>query len=88
MITARWWRSRQSTTNTPRPNGERESLVGEQNRTINQMKAASIRLGIREFNPKLKKAAERLAGLRTAEGEHDPACAISRRARLLAPGVP
>ena len=55
-----------------RPNRERESLVGEQNRIINRMKAALIRLGIRGFNPKLKKAAERLEGLHTAEGEPIP----------------
>src|SRR4029434_5740245 len=51
---------------------ERESLVGEQNRIINRMKATLTRLGIRGFNPKLKKAAERLEGLRTAEGEPIP----------------
>jgi transposase len=55
-----------------RPNRERESLVGEQNRVINRMKAALIRLGIRGFNPKLKKAGERLDGLRTPEGEPIP----------------
>jgi transposase len=55
-----------------RPNRERESLVGEQNRIINRMKATLTRLGIRGFNPKLKKAAERLEGLRTAEGEPIP----------------
>jgi transposase len=55
-----------------RPNRERESLVGEQNRIINRMKATLIRLGIRGFNPKLKKAAERLEGLHTAEGEPMP----------------
>jgi transposase len=55
-----------------RPNRERESLVGEQTRIVNRMKAALIRLGIRGFNPKLKKAAERLEGLRTPEGEPIP----------------
>ena len=55
-----------------RPNRERESLVGEQSRIVNRMKAALIRLGIRGFNPKLKKAAERLDGLRTPEGEPIP----------------
>jgi hypothetical protein len=40
-----------------RPNRERESLVGEQTRIVNRMKATLIRLGIRGFNPKLKKAA-------------------------------
>src|SRR6266446_3957356 len=38
-----------------RPNRERESLVGEQSRIVNRMKAALIRLGIRGFSPKLKK---------------------------------
>jgi transposase len=32
-----------------------------------------IRLGIRGFNSKLKKAAERLDGLRTPRGRADPA---------------
>ena len=47
-----------------RPNREHESLVGEQSRIINRMKATMARVGIRGFNPKLKKAAERLDGLR------------------------
>jgi transposase len=55
-----------------RPNRERDSLVGEQTRIVNRMKAALARLGIRNFNPKLKKAAERLAGLCTPEGEAIP----------------
>jgi transposase len=55
-----------------RPNRERESLVGEQTRIVNRMKATLIRLGIRGFNPKLKKAAERLDGLRTPDGEPIP----------------
>jgi transposase len=55
-----------------RPNRERENLVGEQSRLINRMKAALIRLGIRGFNPKLKRAAGRLESLRTPEGEPIP----------------
>src|SRR5437667_2360055 len=55
-----------------RPNRERESLVGEQNRIVNRMKATLSRLGIRGFNPKLKKATDRLQGLRTPEGEPIP----------------
>ena len=55
-----------------RPNREHESLVGEQSRIVNRMKATLIRLGIRGFNPKLKKAAERLDGLRTPDGEPIP----------------
>jgi len=60
-----------------RPNRERESLVGEQSRIVNRLKAALIRLGIRSFNPKLKKAAERLEGLRTPEGEPIPPNTLS-----------
>src|SRR5216684_1757685 len=55
-----------------RPNREHDSLVGEQSRIVNRMKAALIRLGIRGFNPKLKKAAGRLEDLRTPEGEPIP----------------
>jgi transposase len=55
-----------------RPNREREGLVGEQSRIVNRMKATLTRLGIRGFNPKLKKAAERLEGLRTPDGEPIP----------------
>ena len=55
-----------------RPNRERESLVGEQSRIVNRMKAALARLGIRGFNPKLKTAVERLEGLHTPEDEPIP----------------
>ena len=55
-----------------RPSRERESLVGEQSRIVNRMNAALIRLGIRGFNPKLKRAAGRLDDLRTPEGEPIP----------------
>jgi transposase len=55
-----------------RPNRERDSLVGERSRIVNRMKAALVRLGIRGFNPKLKRAAERLDGLRTPDGEPIP----------------
>lgn len=55
-----------------RPNREREGLVSEASRLVNRMKAAFVRLGIRGFNPALKKAAERLEALRTPEGEPIP----------------
>src|ERR1700720_1503999 len=55
-----------------RPNREHESLVGEQSRIVNRMKAALIRLATRGLQPKLKKAAERLDGLRIPEGEPIP----------------
>ena len=59
------------------PTARRESLVGEQSRIINRIKATLVRLGIRGFNPKLKKAAERLEGLRTPEGEPIPPNTLS-----------
>ena len=55
-----------------RPSRERESLVGEQSRLVNRMKATLIRLGIRGFNPKLRHAEQRLETLRTPEGEPIP----------------
>jgi transposase len=51
-----------------RPNREREQLVGKRTGVVNRMKAALVRLGIRGFNPKLRKAPEQLAALRTPEG--------------------
>ncbi len=50
-----------------RPSRERESLVGEQTRIANRMKSALARLGIRGFKPKLRRAPQRLAALRTPE---------------------
>ena len=43
-----------------RPSRERESLVGERTRIINRMKAILAWLGVRGFNPKLRKAPQRL----------------------------
>src|SRR3954465_10339582 len=51
-----------------RPSREREGLVGERTRIVNRMKGALARFGIRTFKPTLRKAEERLDGLRTAEG--------------------
>jgi transposase len=55
-----------------RPHREREMLVGEQTTIINRIKATLTRLGIRNFNPKLKKAPERLEHVCTPEGEPIP----------------
>jgi transposase len=55
-----------------RPHRERETLVGEQTTIINRVKATLTRLGIRNFDPKLEKAPERLEELRTPEGEPIP----------------
>jgi transposase len=48
------------------------------------MKATLVRLGIRGFNPKLKKAAERLEGLRTPEGEPIPPNTLAELRRDMA----
>jgi hypothetical protein len=50
-----------------RPNREHEYLVGLRTAIINRLKSCMARLGIRDFNPTLKKAPERLPKLRTAE---------------------
>jgi transposase len=55
-----------------RPSRERESLVGERTRLVNRLKSCLVRLGIRGFNPKLRKASERLAVVRTPEGAPVP----------------
>src|SRR5208282_5999229 len=52
-----------------RPNRQLENLTGECTRIVNRLKAALARLGIRGFNPKLRKAAARLEALRNPEGE-------------------
>ena len=51
-----------------RPHRERENLVGERTRIVNRMKAALVRLGIRGFKPELRRAPQKLDGLRTPEG--------------------
>ena len=67
-----------------RPNREHESLVGEQSRIVNRTKATLIRLGIRGFNPKLKKTAGRLEDLRTPEGEPIPPNTLAELRRDMA----
>jgi transposase len=67
-----------------RPHRERETLVGEHTTIINRVKATLARLGIRGFNPKLKKAPERLGHLRTPEGEPIPPNTLSELQRDLA----
>src|SRR5215475_4479772 len=64
-----------------RPSRERESLVSEQSRLVNRMKATLIRLGIRGFNPKLRHAEQRLETLRTPEGKPIPANTLAERKR-------
>jgi len=66
-----------------RPTREHESLVAERTRLVNRMKATLIRLGIRTFNVKLRKAAEGLAALRTPEGEPVPPNTLAQLRRDL-----
>ncbi len=56
-----------------RPNREHETLVKECGRIVSRMKATMARLGVKGFNVKLRKAVEKLAGLRTPEGVPLPA---------------
>ena len=56
-----------------RPNREHQTLVKERGRLVSRMKATMARLGVRGFNVKLRKALEKLAGLRTPEGVALPA---------------
>jgi transposase len=67
-----------------RPHRERETLVGEHTTIINRTKSTLARLGIRSFNPKLKKAPERLEHLRTPEGEAIPPNTLAELQRDLA----
>jgi transposase len=66
-----------------RPHREREMLVGEQTTIINRIKATLARLGIRNLNPKLKKAPERLQHVRTPEGEPIPTNTLAELMRDL-----
>lgn len=67
-----------------RPHREHETLVGERSRVINRMKSALARLGIRGLNVKLRKAAERLAELRTPEGVPLPPNTLAELTRDMA----
>jgi len=67
-----------------RPHREREGLVGERTRIINQMKGALARLGIRGFKPELRKAPQRLGGLRTPKDLPIPSNSLDEFRRDLA----
>jgi transposase len=51
-----------------RPHREREGLLQERTSIINRMKAVLIQFGVRNFNPVLRRAPEKLAAVRTPEG--------------------
>jgi transposase len=64
-----------------RPSRERETLVAERTRIVNRMKGSLARLGIRGFKPTLRRAAERLAELRTPDDEPLPTNTLSELQR-------
>lgn len=66
-----------------RPNRERDCLVRERTRIVNRMKGTLVRMGVRGFNPKLRKAAERLDDLVTPQGEALPPNTVSELRREL-----
>src|SRR5260370_21532133 len=55
-----------------RPHREREGFVHEQTRVVNRMKSSLLQFGVRNFNPKLRKASLKLATVRTPEGKSLP----------------
>ena len=67
-----------------RAHREREKLVGERTRIVNRLRASLVRLGIQDFNPKLRRAPERLEALRTPEGEPIPPNALAELRRDMA----
>jgi transposase len=67
-----------------RPTREREQLVGKRTGIINRMRAALVRLGIRGFNVKLRKAPEQLATLLTPEGQPIPTNTLAELRREMA----
>jgi transposase len=67
-----------------RPNREHQTLVKECGRVVSRMKATMARLGVRSFNVKLRKALEKLAGLRTPEGVPLPANTLAELRRDMA----
>ena len=67
-----------------RPSRERETLTGERTRLINRIKAVLARHGVRNFNPRLKKAPERLAAVRLPDGHALPPNAEAELRRAMA----
>jgi transposase len=67
-----------------RPSREHEALVGERTRIGNRLKSALARLGIRDFKPHLRNAAQRLTALRTPEGSTLPPNTVAELGRDMA----
>jgi transposase len=67
-----------------RPNRERQNLVTEQTRIINQIKAIFTRFGIRSLRLTMRKVAEKLEDVRTAEDTPLPQNTLAELRRHLA----
>ena len=59
--------------------------MGERTQIVNRIKSTLARLGIRNFKPTLRKAAERLAAVHTPEGMPLPPNTLAEPVTLLAP---
>ena len=66
-----------------RPLRERHRLVGDRTRLVNRIKGLLTLHGIASFNPRAKAAAQRLAVLRTAEGEPLPPNTLAELLRAI-----
>jgi transposase len=66
-----------------RPSREHDSLVRERTSLINRMKSTLVWLGITDFNIKLVKAGQKLAGLRTPNGDPIPPNTLAELCRDL-----
>ena len=66
-----------------RPHRERDTLIHERTSIVNRMKSILIQFGVRNFNPVLRKANEKLDAVRTPEGIPLPANAVAALHRLM-----
>jgi transposase len=66
-----------------RPSREHKSLVSEQTSLVNRMKSTLVCLGITNFNIKLRYAGQKLAALRTPNGEPIPTNTLAELHREL-----
>ena len=66
-----------------RPHRERDTLIHERTSIVNRMKSILIQFGVRNFNPVLRKASEKLDVVRTPEGIPLPPNAVAALRRLM-----
>ena len=66
------------------PGRRRETLVSARLKVENQIGSLLIRFGVVDFRPRLKKAIDRLADLRTVDGRPPPPNTMDSLRRLMA----